>query len=715
MRWKISSFIFCDQQQTLTSEAETQQLEPMVVELLSYFCQNTGKIISKDQLIEQVWLGRIVSDNAISRVITKLRKVLSDDVRKPQFIATFPKKGYKFIALVELLAEDVSSQIVTIKDEPRETNALVHSLNNVDDVLKVTTSIEKPLLLKPKIFIWLALSFTIIILVLFSNGLTWFQKDDSTKQPLLTHAKALTRDAGNEFSPSMSPDGSRVAYMSVQNNQMRLLVKNISDERTVEVGHKIENGSDVGVGPASWSTDGKLLVYLVATPDLCQYYLRTINGLTLGEPQLIHNCPAGSYGQILFTHDNNRVVFSQTSGGNTPYSLFEMNLTTESKVRLSQPALYLGGNSQFDLHPTENKLLISSPDEQQWEGFYALDLDSDNLTLLFKQDAYICCGIWSHDGERVVLMGEYPAYQLLSYDLTGNDMQIIYSGAQKLNRPIRHSNGSDYLFSSDLYNIDLNLIPLGSDESIVIANSSVDDRLSKFAHQSEKIAYISLSSGHEEIWITDTSAGQRRKLTSFNDSRHYIDLQWSPNDRLLMALTINEIHIIDAQMGTFKRLKIPQSEIRAVSFKDNNSVAYSMKVGRQWRVHHYHLSNETVNILKTPWQYVQYTAARDNTLWIDQEDAIYWGKEQKLINDKVLLKQNVLHGRVFNLKKQHQQWFWFDYEGGEALIVYSPLSGKLESFKQTGVADFDIKENQVLYGELKRINTDIYQTQSLDN
>ena len=103
MRWQIAEFIFCDQQQTLTLENNSQQLEPMMVELLGYFCQNVDQIISKDRLIEKVWLGRIVSDNAVSKLITKLRKAFNDDARQPQFIATFPKKGYKFIAVVKPL------------------------------------------------------------------------------------------------------------------------------------------------------------------------------------------------------------------------------------------------------------------------------------------------------------------------------------------------------------------------------------------------------------------------------------------------------------------------------------------------------------------------------------------------------------------------------------------------------------------------------------
>jgi len=709
MRWKIAQFVFCDQQQTLTSELESQQLEPMMVELLSYFCQNTNQIISKDQLIEQVWLGRIVSDNAVSKLITKLRKALADNVRKPKFIATFPKKGYKFIALVEPLTDNAQLLEPSATEQKPDINLSTNSLTRVKYLPRKTSLTEVFALSKNKPVLWRT-SFLTLFVILFIVVFAWFGFKNTEKQPILTHAKALTRDAGNEFSPSISPDGTRVAYMLWQDERMQLMIKNIADERTIDVDHGIE----AGVGPASWSEDGELLIYLVATPERCQYYLRTIDNLTLGEPRLIHNCPTGSYGKVLFTHDNERVVFAQTTGINTPYSLFEMNVSTGGKRRLSQPALYLGGNSQFDLHPTDNKLLISSPDEQQWEGFYSLDLDSDTLRLLFKQDAYICCGIWSHDGERVILMGEYPAYQLLSYDLSGNDMQIIYSGTQKLDRPSRHTNGKDYLFSSDQNDMNISLTNLISKKNAVIADSTVDDRLATFAPHNEQIAYISLTTGSEEVWLTTVEHNQRTKLTNFNDSRHYVDLKWSPNGKLLMALTLNEIHIIDVQTGTFNRLKISQTEIRAVSFKDKDFVSYSIKIGRKWRAHQYQLSTNVASAIDEKWQYIQYTHNSENTLWIDQKNNLYWGKEQNPIKDEILLKQDLLYNRVFNLKKINQQWFWFDHDAGRYLIMYSPTSGKLTHIVQTDVLHFDIKENQVVYGQLQRINSDIYQTQSLN-
>lgn len=704
MRWQIAQFTFCDQQQSLTTSEGVVYLEPMMVELLSYFCQNVDEIVSKDQLIEQVWLGRTVSDNTVSKLITKLRKVLADDVRQPKFIATFPKKGYRFIATTILLPEPV----LAINHQMRQV-VIEHNINEIQQA-DIPPIDDLPF--KKVAFVdfkrkkgWLIVSILFMLfLVLFGANL--FQYSSTHKPFVSPVAKALTTDDGEELFPVFSPDGNYVAYMSAKKNRMHLIIKNVVSEQAIEINH--EDG--VGVGPASWSDDGTLIAYLVATPNRCQYYLRTIDKLSLGEPQLLHNCPAGSYGKIAFTHDNNRLVYSENDGSGTPYSLFEINLTTGAKKRLKQPDLYLGGNSQFDIHPKENKLLISSPDKQQWEGFYSLDLATEQLTLLFKQDAYICCGIWSHSGDRVVLMGEYPAYQLLSYDLKGKDRRIIFSGSRPIIAPARHTNGIDYLFTSGKSNRDISILNFSSGKKTVIANGSVDERLAVFSSNYDHIAYINLASGYEEVWLIDTKNIKRKKLTQFNDSRHYIDLRWSPHDKFILALTLNEIHLIDTITGKFDRLKISQTEIRGVSFKDENTISYSVKEGNRWRVYHYLRDKEQVVAADPKWQFIQYHSDSNNNIWLDQANQLYVGKDPQPVLIKAIVADNLINGRQFNLKKRGALWTWFDRREDGRINQYSETTDQVTTLIKTNVEHFDISTNQLLFGDIHQVNSDIYQT-----
>lgn len=692
MRWQIEHLVFCDLQQTLTDNQNVEQLEPMVVELLSYFCQHPARIISRDELVEKVWLGRIITDNAVNRVVTKLRKVLSDNPKQPQFIATFPKKGYKLIVTPVRLQKEESSEDQLSADMP----TLVHSEHYQTN----RKWFLNPLLLTGTLF---------VLLLVVALSISQFH----SKVTPISNIKALTRGAGQESQPQISPDLKYLAFVEFNDDKMRSKIKSLADETEIEINHGEKNS--VWVGSPSWSDDGEWVVYLVTTPDSCQYYLSGFNQLRLTEPKLIHNCPAGSYGKIDFTHDNNRLIYAESEGPDTPFSLFELTLDSGKKRRLNQPELFIGGNSQFDIHPFKNKLLISSPDKQQWEGFYSLDLETDELKLMFKQDAYICCGIWDHQGERVVLMGEHPAYQLVSYNLAGKDRTVIYSGGQQIRAPERHANGKDYLLVAGRAN--MNALYYNPDSKIaqMIADSTVDDRLARFAYHNSQIAYISVASGHEEIWLTDSSGKKARKLTQFSDRRHYIDLLWSYRGDFLLGLALNEIHIINTQTGRSEKLKLSQYEIRGVSLKSENVISFSSKIENQWRVTYYDIDTHAISYEEPQWAYVRHSNDSSDSWWIDQRGHLYQGSDKQLVTDSTITGVEPLIGRLFNLKKFADTWYWQEFSQG-SFRLKSKVVGQAKSVKaisdslilENSSHSYDLSSHGILYHQAEISNADIY-------
>lgn len=81
------------------------RLEPLVMDVLVYFARHPGKVVTREELEEQVWRGALVSYDAVTATVIKLRKALGDDARKPRYLATIPKRGYQLIAPVRQLAE----------------------------------------------------------------------------------------------------------------------------------------------------------------------------------------------------------------------------------------------------------------------------------------------------------------------------------------------------------------------------------------------------------------------------------------------------------------------------------------------------------------------------------------------------------------------------------------------------------------------------------
>src|SRR5688572_24513949 len=76
---------------------QTISLEPKSFKVLVYLIENRGRVVSKDELIKDVWAGTAVTDNALTRVIAQLRRELGDDAKQPIFIETVPTVGYRFL------------------------------------------------------------------------------------------------------------------------------------------------------------------------------------------------------------------------------------------------------------------------------------------------------------------------------------------------------------------------------------------------------------------------------------------------------------------------------------------------------------------------------------------------------------------------------------------------------------------------------------------
>lgn len=81
------------------------KLEPKVMALLAYLAGRRNELVTREQLEHEIWGGTVVSYDALTSSIIKLRKALGDDSRKPRFIETVSKKGYRLIAPVHAVHE----------------------------------------------------------------------------------------------------------------------------------------------------------------------------------------------------------------------------------------------------------------------------------------------------------------------------------------------------------------------------------------------------------------------------------------------------------------------------------------------------------------------------------------------------------------------------------------------------------------------------------
>ena len=77
--------------------SEPVAVEPQVFDLLVYLVQNRHRVVSKDDLVANVWGGRIVSDSTLISRISAARKAIGDSGDSQSLVRTIPRKGIRFV------------------------------------------------------------------------------------------------------------------------------------------------------------------------------------------------------------------------------------------------------------------------------------------------------------------------------------------------------------------------------------------------------------------------------------------------------------------------------------------------------------------------------------------------------------------------------------------------------------------------------------------
>jgi DNA-binding winged helix-turn-helix (wHTH) protein len=80
-------------------------LEPKAFDLLAFLVRHRDRVVSKDDLLREVWNGRCVSDSAITTRINAVRRAVGDDGAAQRLVRTFARKGVRFVGEVTELSD----------------------------------------------------------------------------------------------------------------------------------------------------------------------------------------------------------------------------------------------------------------------------------------------------------------------------------------------------------------------------------------------------------------------------------------------------------------------------------------------------------------------------------------------------------------------------------------------------------------------------------
>jgi DNA-binding winged helix-turn-helix (wHTH) protein/tetratricopeptide (TPR) repeat protein len=96
----FDNYVLDPDRRELRNGATIVAMEPQAFDLLLHLIRRREHVVSRDELIEQIWAGRIVSESALSTRINAVRTAIGDNGTEQRLIKTLPRKGVRFVGVV---------------------------------------------------------------------------------------------------------------------------------------------------------------------------------------------------------------------------------------------------------------------------------------------------------------------------------------------------------------------------------------------------------------------------------------------------------------------------------------------------------------------------------------------------------------------------------------------------------------------------------------
>jgi len=107
VRYQFEDFLLDSDRREFARGLETIAIGPQVFDLLLHLVQNREHVVTKDNLIDVVWSGRIVSESTLTSHVNAVRKAIGDSGEEQRLVRTIARKGYRFVGDVR---EGVASE-----------------------------------------------------------------------------------------------------------------------------------------------------------------------------------------------------------------------------------------------------------------------------------------------------------------------------------------------------------------------------------------------------------------------------------------------------------------------------------------------------------------------------------------------------------------------------------------------------------------------------
>lgn len=520
-RFRLGEWLVDAGNHELIAETGRVRLQPRQMQLLLRLVREPGTVLRREQLLEEVWEGRYVNDEALSRAIAELRQLLADDPRAPRYIETVPKLGYRLIALPRLAAEPVDAL-----PPPASAAAALDASGLPLPDPRVRRRTQRSGLVVGIVVVAVA-----ALLALVLPQPPGAEQAAADLRSRVDRARPFATEPGFDQSGRFSRDGRWVAWSASDEDQERARIWVAS--RDGQSRHALSDGSAWDMAPV-FVDDDSALVFVRYTANTCE--LREQKLIDKQSRRLTECAPPPAISRIDATPDGRRIAFARDTGaGRAGLALFDR--ASGAVTPLTDPGehVLLDQNPRFS--SDGNQLVFTRGQHSQQHLWLLTVAAPERARMLVEAGGLLYGAAWLPGDTALVLAGDLFGYRAL-YRTDAATGALEFLGARGARYPDAAADGAllyevaDYqanLWRADLAN------PGTAPEPIT--QSQRYNNQPAFSPDGSQIVFGSNRDGLEALYLArpDGSGVERLALDA---SQRWVRPSWHPDAKHLLVTAI---------------------------------------------------------------------------------------------------------------------------------------------------------------------------------
>lgn len=584
--------VIADEHLIRDPQGHSELLQPKFIEVLTYLAQHYPRLVSREELIQQIWDGnQYVGEKALTNAVWHIRQKLHAE--SEEYIQTVRKGGYR------LLTEPQWVQPHTTITEPVQIKSDHGSL---------------------RIFSLLATLLVFVVLLLT----VWREPAPQAKPQV----SALTSSPGREIYPAVSPDGTKLLYYWKQLHQPPdLYLQDLTQPGLAPEQLTFDSDRE---SRAVWGKDNQHVYFVQKSwkKDRCHIVRLT---LATKEQLRLAPCKGDVNPALSISHDGNTLAFNGTDNEGVDVGIYLLALDQPGaqprRLSCARDCEYSDRDAVFSADP--NKLAFTRRAQQYEEDIFLFDRHTSSSYRLTTGQTDIHGMAWHPRANKLVYSAEI-ANQRNAYLLELDSGEIHKLDVPGFSYPTFIGDSNNVAFHDWQAPEYISILSLEEQVQSVpfpVIRSQFNHREPHYNSHSQELVYVSNESGDNEIWIANWDGTQRRQLTHLQDNVFYP--RWShAGDKIAYLLRHkatgkSSVYILDVKTRGISELKTQFTTFDMPSWsQDDLAILVEATNGQQAGIYRIPLNGEAAQLVleTTADQVIQ---ARDGSIWYANDQGLF--------------------------------------------------------------------------------------------